>query len=110
VKVYLNSEENPYDGLNQNFNLNRYALLYDMYINFQKSYYGCKSQPLLSLGNYKDNAPIFVLDVTHQNESVKGEPIHIRIDVKTLNNFPAKTSSYCLIIHDKLFIVSCFCY
>jgi len=27
VKVYLNSEVYPYDGLNQNFTYNRYALL-----------------------------------------------------------------------------------
>jgi len=74
-----------------------------MYINFQKSYYGCESQPLLSLENFKDKAAIIVLDVTHQNESVKSGPIDIRIDVKTLNNIPSKTSAYCLIIHDKLF-------
>jgi len=45
-----------------------------MYINFQKSYYGCESQPLLLLGNFKDKAPIIVLDVTHQNESVESGP------------------------------------
>jgi len=57
----------------------------------------------MSLENYKDKAPINVLDLTHQNESVKSGPIDIRIDVKTLNNIPAKTSPYCLIIHGKLF-------
>jgi len=103
VKVYLNSEVYPYDGLNQNFTYNRYALLYDMYINFQKSYYGCESQPLLSVETYKNKAPIIVLDVTHQNEAVKSGPIDIRIEIKTQSNIPPKTSAYCLIIHDRLF-------
>jgi len=62
-----------------------------MYINFQKSYYGCELQPLLSLETYKNKAAIIVLDVTHQNEAVKSGPIDIRIEIKTQNNIPPKT-------------------
>jgi len=74
-----------------------------MYINFQKSYYGCESQQLLLLETYKNKAPIIVLDVSHQNEAVKSGPIDIRIEIKAQSNIPPKTSEYCLIIHDKLF-------
>ncbi|XP_070158983.1 uncharacterized protein [Polyergus mexicanus] len=41
VKLYLNSEFFPYDNLNLDFDKNRFALLFDMYSHFRKSYYGC---------------------------------------------------------------------
>ena len=79
VKVHLNSDVYPYDDLNIRFDHNRYALLYDMYQKFQQSYYGRYPQPLLSPIEFVDT-PIIVVDVSHQNESVKGGPIDIRID------------------------------
>lgn len=103
IKVHLNSDTYPYDDLNLQFDQNRFALLYDMYLKFQQSYYLRDSQPLLTRENFKTIAPIVVLDVTHQNESVKTGPIDIRIELKTLKNIPPNISAYCLIIHDKMF-------
>lgn len=103
VKVHLNSETYPYDDLNLKFERNRFALLYDMYSRFQESYYSRPSQPLLKRETFRTNAPIIVLDVTHQNETVKTGPIDIRIELKTQHNIPANTSAYCLIIHDRMF-------
>lgn len=74
-----------------------------MYLNFQPSYYGVESHPLLTPQLFKDQAPFFVINVSHQNETVKSGPIDIRIDLKTIENIPPNTSAYCLIIHDKLF-------
>ncbi|XP_037812690.1 uncharacterized protein LOC119604262 [Lucilia sericata] len=103
VKVHLNSDTYPYDDLNLKFDRNRFALLYDMYYKFQQSYYFRDPQPLLTREKFKTDAPLIVLDVTHQNETVKTGPIDIRIEIKTLKNIPADTSAYCLIIHDKMF-------
>lgn len=103
VKVHLNSETYPYDDLNLKFDRNRFALLYQMYSRFQESYYSRPSQPLLKRENFKTLAPIIVLDVSHQNETVKTGPIDIRIELKTQQNIPANTSAYCLIIHDRMF-------
>lgn len=103
IKVHLNSDTYPYDDLNLHFDRNRFALLYEMYFKFQQSYYSRDPQPLLTPENFKTIAPIIVIDVTHQNESVKTGPIDIRIELKTLTNVPANTSAYCLIIHDKMF-------
>lgn len=102
IKVFLNSDTYPYDDLNLKFARNRFALLYDMYLKFQQSYYLRNPQPLLTREKFKSDAPLIVLDVTHQNESVKTGPIDIRIEMKTLTNIPANTAAYCLIIHDKM--------
>lgn len=103
IKVHLNSDVYPYDDLNLKFDRNRFALLYDMYQKFQQSYYSRDPQPLLSREDFKSIAPIIVLDVTHQNETVKTGPIDIRIELKTHKNIPPGTSAYCLIIHDRMF-------
>uniref|UniRef100_A0A1B0FED4 Double jelly roll-like domain-containing protein n=1 Tax=Glossina morsitans morsitans TaxID=37546 RepID=A0A1B0FED4_GLOMM len=64
------------------FNRNQFALLYDMYSRFQQSYYLRDPYPLLKRNEFLTHAPIVVLDVTHQNESVKTGPIDIRIELK----------------------------
>jgi len=40
AKLYLNSECQPYDNLNLDFDENRCAILYDLYARFCKGYYG----------------------------------------------------------------------
>lgn len=102
VKVYLNSEMYPYDDLNIKYDRNRYALLYEMYSNFQQSYYGLHSQPLLSWHDFKNIAPIVVIDCSHQNETIKSGPVDIKIEFKSSSNFPEKTSAFCLLLHDRI--------
>ncbi len=47
VKLFLNSQYYPYSNLNLNIVQNQYAVLYDMYANFQSAYYGKDPEPLL---------------------------------------------------------------
>lgn len=103
VKLYLNSEQFPYDDTNVKFDENKYALLYTMYMKFQESYYGDpNSTPLLSWAHFKSMAPIVVIDCSHQNESLKTGPVDVRLEFKTSENIPASTSAYCLLLHDRI--------
>lgn len=102
VKLHLNSESFPYDDMNLSFATNRYALLYDMYSNFQQSYYGRESNPLLNPSDFGKNVPIVLIDCSHQNEAVKSGPVDIRLEFKTANPIPPQTSAYCLLIHDRI--------
>lgn len=106
LKVYLNSENYPYENLNVNFAQNRYAILYDMYCRFQETYYHDRAPhsavPLLSFEEYANNAPIIVIDCSRQNESLKKSIIDIRIEFETRDQIPAQTAVYCLIIHDNI--------
>lgn len=102
VKLHLNSESFPYDDMNLAFNVNRFALLYDMYANFQQSYYGINPSPLLTPSDFGTNVPIVLIDCSHQNEAIKTGPVDIRLEFKTSEQIPAGTSAYCLLIHDRI--------
>ncbi|XP_037911951.1 uncharacterized protein LOC119652085 [Hermetia illucens] len=102
IKIHLNSESYPYDDMNIKFSRDRFALLYDMYCNFQQSYYGVQPQPLLSQSEYKESAPIIVIDCSRQNESMKSGSVDIRLDMKTSVDVPALTTAYCLLLHDRV--------
>ncbi|XP_043285552.1 uncharacterized protein [Venturia canescens] len=77
VKLFLNSQSYPYGNLNLDIDHNQYALLYDMYANFQASYHGKESEPLLSKVDFLKYAPLIVIDCSKQNESLKSGPVDI---------------------------------
>lgn len=103
VKLFLNSEAFPYDDMNLGFSLNRFALLYNLYSNFQKSYYACNLRaPMLNTADFLNKAPIVVIDCAHQNETIKTGPVDIKLEFKTSIQVSANTSAYCLLLHDRI--------
>lgn len=97
VKLYLNSQYYPYDHLRGDL-----SLMYELYARAQSSYSGGQSEEMLL--KYTDFAsnPIFVIDCSKQNESLKVGPVDVRLEIDVSKNFPATTTAYCLIIHDSL--------
>lgn len=103
VKLNLNSEQYPYDDLNLDFEHGKVALLYEMYKEFQTSYYGeWHSQPLLSRSDFENLVPLVVIDCSKQSEAINSSTIDIRLQLETSANFPPKTKAYCLILHDRI--------
>ena len=102
VKLFLNSQSYPYNNLNLDISKNRFAVLYDMYANFQKTYYGRDSQPLLTKSDFINSEPILVIDCSRQNESLKNAPVDVRLEFETKKDIPANTSAYCMILHDRI--------
>lgn len=106
LKVYLNSESFPYENLNVNFEHNQYALLYEMYARFQEAFYHDRAthsaSPMLTFEEFKDIAPIVVIDCSHQNEALKKSIIDIRIEFQTRKSIPENTTAYSLIVHDNI--------
>ncbi|XP_071055498.1 uncharacterized protein [Onthophagus taurus] len=107
VKLYLNSDVYPYDNMNLNFEKNQWSILYEMYAQFQKSYYFKNGsdggvEPCLSPINFKHFGPFVVIDCSHQSEAVKTGAVDIRLEFETSQNVPDKTTAYCLILHDRL--------
>ncbi|KAJ8933517.1 hypothetical protein NQ318_015288 [Aromia moschata] len=101
-KVFLNSESYPYDNLNIDFSKNFYATLYDMYAQFQSSYYQKENEPYLTTYTFKHLAPLVVVDCSCQKEVLKNGAVDIRLEFNTKQNIPKDTAAYCLIIHDKI--------
>ena len=66
VKLYLNSFY-PYDDLNLNFGKKRYAVLFDMYARFRRTYYGIDCfETLLNVLSFVEKRPFVVIDCSRQ--------------------------------------------
>lgn len=102
VKLFLNSQCYPYGNLNLNINQNQYAVLYDMYANFQNAYYGKENEPMLSKKDFIEKLPLIVIDCSKQNESIKSAPVDVRLEFESRDDFPDNTTAYCLILHDRI--------
>lgn len=108
VKLYLNSQYYPYDNLNLSFTSNRYGLLYNMYARFKSSYYyndmiGKSASPTMTPKDFKQYAPLVVIDCSKQVESVKSSTIDVRLEFESEKDFPNSTTAYCLILHDVIY-------
>ncbi|XP_051173507.1 uncharacterized protein LOC127289560 [Leptopilina boulardi] len=102
VKLFLNNQCYPYGNLNVDIDKKHFAVLYEMYINFQAIYYDRESQPYLMKNEFLEFAPLIVIDCSKQNESLKYGPVDIRLEFEAKENFPAQTAAYCLILHDRI--------
>jgi len=101
VKLFLNSQSYPYQQLHIDFDRNQFSNLYNMYCQFQKSYYGRESEPFLSKSDFSTHC-VIVLDCSRQNEAMKSSTVDIRLEIEAHDNFPANTSCYALILNDKI--------
>ncbi|XP_050535023.1 uncharacterized protein LOC126902043 [Daktulosphaira vitifoliae] len=101
IKAYLNADEYPYENQNADFDKGKFSTFYNSYAQFQTMYYGeMNSYPFLDRISYKKIGPIFVIDCSKQNDTVKSSTVDLRIDFEYAEQFPTKTSLYCVIIHD----------
>lgn len=95
VKLYLNSQYYPYDNIHGD-----QSIFYEMFSRFQSSYYGGVSQPIVDLDKFKAKTPLYVIDCSYQNDSIKTGPVDVRVEFEVKNNFPPNTTAYCLLLHD----------
>jgi hypothetical protein len=102
IKVFLNCTYFPYENLNASFSSEKFALLYEQYAKFQQSYYNRYQAPLLSPQEYKDIAPLFVIDCSRQNETLKTGSVDVRVEFECESDLPDLTSAYCLILNDSI--------
>ncbi|XP_008217406.2 uncharacterized protein LOC103318060 [Nasonia vitripennis] len=102
VTLFLNSQHYPYGNLNLNITNNQYALLYDMYANFQNAYYNKEVEPMLKKVDYLLYAALVVIDCSKQNESLKQASVDVRLEFEARANIPVGTSVYCLILDDRI--------
>ncbi|XP_044005510.1 uncharacterized protein LOC122850423 [Aphidius gifuensis] len=101
VKLYLNSSIYPYGNLNLDIEKNQYSMLYEMYNNFTDSYYATKIESL-SKDSFITQCPLAVIDCSKQNKLLKTGAVDVRLEFESKNNFPGRTSAYCLILHDNI--------
>jgi len=73
-----------------------------MYSRFQTAYYGKEAEPLLSKTEFLNYAPLVVIDCSKQKKLLKLGPVAVRLEFESHANFPAETTAYCLIMHDRV--------
>ena len=89
--------------MNLDFEKHRTAILYEMYAHFRKSYYGCELEnALLTMKEFDKLGPFVVIDCSRQNKSVKSATVDIGIEFDYKRNIDSDTTTYCLIIHDRV--------
>jgi len=104
--ITLNSERYPVNDIISNFPANDYSVLYEMFDNFKKDYYGFNSLiggTQVSFPAFKSLFPLIVFDVRHQNETVKNGIIHMQLHFSFSDNVPAQTTAYVVIISDRIY-------
>lgn len=103
VTAYINQNRSPYEKRHNDFSKNKYVLAYDDYLTFQKKFLNKQfCEPLL---NYKEfgQGPIFVLDVSKQNEVVHEPVLSLKLEIASKENFGINSSAYVLILHDAVY-------
>lgn len=100
IKLYLH-DVYPYEQWNLEIMKNQYAMAYQSYAKFQKSYYNRPNQPLLSYAEL-ENSFVYVIDCSKQNESLKSSTVDIRLEFESLKQFTSEVTAYALILHDCL--------
>ncbi|KAJ8966950.1 hypothetical protein NQ317_006780 [Molorchus minor] len=104
VRVFLNSERYPYSDLFLSFTSNKFATLYDMFANFQESYYPYKiKQPIFTPMEFNTIAPIAHIDCSHQKEVIQTGSVVVRVEFETGIPTIPDTTALCLILHEKHF-------
>lgn len=102
IRLLLNGQQFPYDIPEIDFEHSHYHTLYNMFTRFQESYYGRKSEPMLTYAEFATTGPFSVIDCSHQNEILKSGVVDVQIEWETDENVPADTTAYCLILHDRV--------
>jgi hypothetical protein len=104
IKLFLNSEFYPYYNANIDFSKRQVAFLYQMYANFQKTYYNRDfTSPIINHGDFCRHYPLFVFDTSRQNDRIRDNAsVDVRLEIETSKAIPADTVCYCLVLHDKL--------
>lgn len=95
--VQLNNERYPENNLQLNFSGNNYAIAYQMLKDYI-SHENCA----VEYKDYKDLHPIFVFDVSRQNERIKNTTIDVKIKAEFGTNIPDNTYAYALILSDRV--------
>lgn len=102
VKLYLNSDSYPHTPLNIDFEQNSFEILYRAYVSLRPHLTGKSIDPLFNRQEFKETAPLVVIDCSRQNESIKSSVVDIRLEFEAKKSFLPNTIAYCIIVHDRV--------
>lgn len=95
--IQLNNERYPEQNLQIDFSNNNYVVVYKMMID-----YVSKANCSVAFRDYRFLHPIFVFDISRQNERLKDSLIDMKIKAEFSENIPDNTHAYALILSDRI--------
>ena len=104
--VFVNSQKFPLHDISLNFARNDYEDAYTMQNIFKEKYYGFNNLIGGSQINYpgfKTLFPIFVFDVTNQDDLIKNIAPTINVNFYFRENTPVNAVVYAVVISDRLY-------
>ena len=106
--VVLNSRQYPeIDYDDTNFTQQKFSRVYGDAAAFRTKFYNVEeliSSPNITPADYKELFPMFVFDVSKQNEKLKNSTIDIQIKAQFSANVAPNTEAFALVISDKSMI------
>ena len=64
--------------MNLDMNRHQYAMLYEIYANFQNAYYGKDARTVSTKQDFLAHAPLIIIDCSKEKESHKQAPVDVR--------------------------------
>jgi hypothetical protein len=95
-RLYLNSEVYPYEGMNLDFDNDKYTIAYKMMQHCRKSL--CDREgAVITREEFKNKLPLICFDVSHFNANVKSMITDIKVQLE-FNKAPKPATTICLLI------------
>lgn len=103
IYVELNNERYPYECLKCEFNSFNAVQQYNFAKEFKNSYYKTNKECVfIDEEHFTNYYPLFVIDVSKQNEKIHNSRPDVTIRAKFSKAIPADTKAYCLILSNSL--------
>ncbi|KAJ8915736.1 hypothetical protein NQ315_000672 [Exocentrus adspersus] len=93
-----NVKRYSYNDLFLDFENNKFATLYEMFVRFRQAYYEKENEPIFTPKQFKEIAPIVYIDCSGQRRLSNQE----LIELETKDNVPKDKAAYCLVMHDQM--------
>ena len=98
--IEFNGNRYPENEMNLNFNGNNYITAYKMTTDFYNNVMG-KESCSIRFRDFKTHHPLFVFDISRQDERMKDTTSDIRIKTQFNTNIPVDSFAYALILSDR---------
>ncbi|CAG9814730.1 unnamed protein product [Phaedon cochleariae] len=103
ITLTLNGESYPKEKMQLAFDKGAFPQAYFKYTRFGYRYKNTSQHtPLLGYPEFANKQPLFVIDCSRRDESVKSSTVDVKLEIEASQGFPANTRAYCIIIHDNI--------
>ena len=102
IFVTLNSRRYPEVDYQLDFGNNDFSRMFLEAINFKQKCFMDSTSPNLSSFDYKEYYPLYVIDVSNQSDSIKGNITDITVKINFNSNITKPLQVYAVVISDRI--------